>query len=342
MMRRGGAALFLLAAVAVAQDAAPPALDYGPYDHFLASKETARLRRRATKLVQGLRGLYYTCPTCKGSGEVWVVVRERYYDPVTEMWIPEVKEKQDCSRCKGTRKLFQKSVAERFLQAGLHPDVRRDRRWKGIESSWLQRLEATGVAYRKLPRMRYEVSGPFGTVEGGSSSLWPIRFRLHQVGDEWDWYLYNAEVDGAFGVVPEVAGVHTVSEVLAGDALRLENGTIVRVCGITIPTPDNKIPSGPVAKPDEAARDVLRKLVQGKQVTLTADKYSSATLGGNAIAFVELPREGDEAEPEDVGLRLLAEGVARTHPKHAHMRKASYTKAETEAREAGKGVWAER
>ena len=189
--------------------------------------------------------------------------------------------------------------------------------------------------------MQYEVAGPYGTVQGGRSTLWPLRFKLQQVGGKWDWYLFNAEIDGAFGDVPHASGVHTVKEVVAGDVLRLEDGTVVRVCGITIPTPDNQIHRDPVGRPDEAARDHVRKLLQGKKVKLVADKYSSVTLGGHAIAFVEFPAETEgDAEPMDVGLKLIEDGIARTHPKHAHMRKSTYAKAETGARKEGRGVWA--
>ena len=125
MRTRIGLALLIFAGLAWAGGDPTKNLDYGPYAHYMKSKEKASLSRRAGKLMRTLRGLYYQCTKCKGRGQIMVVVRERYYDRRREEWIPKLEEKQTCDRCKGDRKLFRESVAAKFMSAGLHPDVRR-------------------------------------------------------------------------------------------------------------------------------------------------------------------------------------------------------------------------
>lgn len=64
------------------------------------------------------------------------------------------------------------------------------------------------------------------------------------------------------------------------------------------------------------------------------DKYATVTCDGHAIAFLEL-------DGKDCGEELLRRGLARLHPKHMHRRFGTCRSAETEAKEAKVGIWAE-
>ena len=287
-----------LAAVSLAKDEAPKDFDYGPYFHFLKSKETAKLRARTVKLVQGLRGLFYQCPTCRGRGKILVVVREEYYDRELERRVPEVREMQSCPKCDGERMLFKEALAERFIRRGFYADDFRHREWRSVHDRWLRRLESTRVGFRKTPRIRYDVSGRYATVRSGRSALWPLEFRLQRFAGKHEWFLHDADLHGSLGQGDaRVAGTAKVERVFAGDVLQLEDGMIVRIAGITIPTPDNKIQKNPVSRPDESARATVRGMLEGKEVKLVPDKHASLTLDGQAIAFVEL-------DSRDVGEEL--------------------------------------
>jgi len=125
-----------------------------------------------------------------------------------------------------------------------------------------------------------------------------------------------------------------VKEVLAGDVLELEGGQIVRVCGIVIPGADGKIPTEEVPLPDPTVREDVAARLEGKVVSLSEDRYSKVTLQGYAIGFVEL-------DGKDLGEDLLERGLARRHPKHKHQRNSTYMKAESAARKAKAGCWAQ-
>jgi endonuclease YncB( thermonuclease family) len=265
---------------------------------------------------------------------VEVVVRERYYDRVRERWVPAVKGKRTCRKCRGERMLYNEALAERFLKQAFHPDDPRRRQWRSVRRRWRKRLKETRVGFRRTPKMRYQVNGRYATVRGGRSTLWPLDFKLRRIDGQHEWFLHEPDLHGPFGRGDaRVSGTAKIVRVLAGDVFQLEDGTIVRIAGITIPSPDNKIQKNPLLHPDEAARETVRAMLEGKRVELLADKHASLTLDGHAIAFVALAGT-------DVGEELLRRGVARVHPRHAHMRKTKYQKAQSDARLAGVGCWA--
>ncbi|MDH3592293.1 MAG: thermonuclease family protein, partial [Planctomycetota bacterium] len=112
-----------------------------------------------------------------------------------------------------------------------------------------------------------------------------------------------------------------------------EGGMYVRLCGVTVPSAGNKIPSGPVMRTNDTARDTVKAMIEGKVVKLQADKFSKMTLDGMALVFVE-------HDGKDLGTELLTSGVVRKHPKHGHMKRTAYGKAESAGRTAKAGCWA--
>ena len=78
----------------------------------------------------------------------------------------------------------------------------------------------------------------------------------------------------------------TVETVLNGDTLLLENGTVVKLIGVT--TPDANDPEKEVRQFGMAAADYTQDMVEGKEIRI---KYFSQqdTTDGRALAAVYLP-----------------------------------------------------
>ena len=103
--------------------------------------------------------------------------------------------------------------------------------------------------------------------------------------------------------------------------------------GIAIPGPKGKLPKSPVAMVNTLTRDTVAAELLGKTVEIKRDKYSTITLDGHPIAYIEV-------DGNDYGEGLLRRGLVRKHPKHAHQRNGTYIKTETAAKKAGAGIWA--
>jgi len=130
-------------------------------------------------------------------------------------------------------------------------------------------------------------------------------------------------------------GYYTVSRVTDGDTIELSNGEIVRYIGIDTPEVREKDGSGWIYKPmpfAEKAKDLNRKLVEGKSVKLEFDvqkhdKYK------RLLAYVY-------AEDKMVNIDLVKEGLAMiyTYPpnvKYSQM----FLDAQREARDNKRGLW---
>jgi endonuclease YncB( thermonuclease family) len=128
----------------------------------------------------------------------------------------------------------------------------------------------------------------------------------------------------------------TVAEVIDGDTIGLDDGSIVRLAGIEAPKPPPGRRDGRSWPLADAARAVLRELARGKPVTLVfggtrEDRY------GRRLAQVYLA-DGTWLEGE-----LLKRGLARVHTLEDNRARAAEMLAlERAARTARRGLWAER
>jgi endonuclease YncB( thermonuclease family) len=316
---------------------APKGLRYGPYVHYHKSRAVSDLKKRVDRLFRHLRGLFYECPRCKGKGTIEVLLEAAYYDAIREVWVPAVYETKTCPRCDGEQKLFRAGKAQAFVAEAFSDRYRKHSAYAEVRASWVDRLKESGRAYARGPKIKTSVEGLYGTVRGSKRNpLFPLQFRLEPVGGGYEWFLHDSELAGAFraerdlGVLP--AG-GKVTAVWAGDIIELDGKHVVRLCGIAIPGPKGKLPKSPVAMVNTLTRNTVATELLGKIVEIGRDKYSTITLDGHPIAYIEI-------DGKDYGEGLLRRGLVRKHPVHAHERKGTYIKAETEAKKAGAGIWA--
>jgi endonuclease YncB( thermonuclease family) len=136
------------------------------------------------------------------------------------------------------------------------------------------------------------------------------------------------------GPAPSAGG--TVTEVIDGDTLSLDDGRTVRLVGIEAPKPPPGAREGRVWPLADAATAALGALARGKAVTLVyggtrADRY------GRRLAQVYLA-DGLWLQGE-----LLRRGLARVHMvEDNRARAADMLALERGARSARRGLWAER
>ena len=261
------------------------------------------------------------------------MLREGYYDG-HRVWIPPVEVIRGCPTCDRRKYLFQKSVAERFIRNGLPPDSRGN----SLAANELRRrLSESKSVYRTLPRMKFRVKGRFGIVSAGSGDgVFPLRFRMIPVGDKFVWYLHDESRFGAFDIereFPTPPSRSEVTEVYAGDVLRVSGGRIVRLAGITVPGSNGKVTKGWQPLPDDELRAYVRKTLMGKAIDIEPGKTAKFTCRGIPVVFVKW---GDV----DFAEHLLRKGFVRRHPKHKGKYSSTYLKAEKEARKAKAGIWA--
>lgn len=121
-----------------------------------------------------------------------------------------------------------------------------------------------------------------------------------------------------------------VAKVIDGDTIELVNGERVRYIGID--TPETYPPRGPEYYGEEA-KEANRKLVEGKRVKLELD-VDKRDRYGRLLAYVFV-------DTLFVNAKLLKDGYAKTYfiPPNVRYR-ALFIKLETEARTAGRGLWA--
>ncbi|MHC4933218.1 MAG: hypothetical protein ACYTGV_13620, partial [Planctomycetota bacterium] len=238
-----------------------------------------------------IRGLFTRCGTCEGKGSLREVVREGYWaDRVT--WVPPVYRTRTCPTCEGQRKLFHVGKGEKVFAEFTRPQTSAAANFVIAKERWLQRLHATQSTFMQRVTARIQVQGRYGLVNGAASNpLFPLHFVLLPVGKKYEWFLHSQLLNGRFrfgtenGAVPAQA---RIADVFAGDILALETGQLVRICGVTIPLAGGKLAPPDLMAADEVTRAIVRKELLDKTVGLTSDKYSRITLGGHAIAFVEL------------------------------------------------------
>ncbi len=127
---------------------------------------------------------------------------------------------------------------------------------------------------------------------------------------------------------------YRVLEVVDGDTLKLEGAEgRVRLRIVGIDTPETRHPESTEQYLGAEARERLRELIGGRPVTLAGAKKKDRY--GRRLARVL------NAAGEDVGARLLEEGLARVLRKYDFDEKGRYIALEAAARQAGRGLWRE-
>jgi endonuclease YncB( thermonuclease family) len=301
----------------------PAGLRYGRYLHYLESREQAALKRRATRVMRDLAGLHHRCPRCSGSGVISVVVR-RGYTAADGTVVPAEYESRTCPRCKGKRRLFRSGVASAAYERYGAPDG-------AGEEAFMRQARLSGSSFLQQPPIRAVVEGTYGTVYGPrGDALFPLHFVLLPDGRDYEWFL-GPDTPHELVMAP---GEATVAGVAAADILLLDDGTIVRVCGLVVTDKRGRELPPDATATNETVRLAARALILGKRVKLTPDKYARMTCDGHPLVFVEV-------NGGDYGELLLRAGLVRRHTRHKHARNMRYQRAETEAKKAQRGIWAD-
>jgi len=132
---------------------------------------------------------------------------------------------------------------------------------------------------------------------------------------------------------------YTVTRIVDGDTILLDNGTKVRYIGID--TPETKHPKKPVQYFGKEASEANKKLVDGKKVRLEydvqkTDKYGRAL----AYVYVEDASQGHPVGEIFVNAWLVENGYARvsTYPPNVKYQN-KFIELERKAREEKRGLW---
>jgi len=128
-------------------------------------------------------------------------------------------------------------------------------------------------------------------------------------------------------------GPYRVRRVIDGDTLLLEDGTRVRLLGVD--TPETKHPSQPAEPLGRQAAAFTRRHVEGRRVRLRFDRERRDRYR-RVLAYVY---RGEWFLNEE----LIRAGFSRAETGFPYSRrmKQRFLKAEAEAREAERGLWAE-
>jgi micrococcal nuclease len=126
------------------------------------------------------------------------------------------------------------------------------------------------------------------------------------------------------------AGEGVVAEVIDGDTIRLASGETVRYIGVD--TPETRHPQKGVECYGTEASNRNKQLVEGARVRLEKD-VSDTDRYGRLLRYVYV-------DDTFINFELVAQGYARAAsfpPDVAHQ--DTFQEAETDAREAGRGLW---
>ena len=125
---------------------------------------------------------------------------------------------------------------------------------------------------------------------------------------------------------------YRVERVVDGDTLLLENGTRVRLIGVN--TPETKHPDKPVEPLGPEAAEFTRQHVEGREVTLQFDRERHDRFQ-RVLAYVYL-------EDWFLNEELIRQGFSKAETRfpYRNSMKKRFRKAESEAREQGRGIWA--
>ena len=125
-----------------------------------------------------------------------------------------------------------------------------------------------------------------------------------------------------------------VERVIDGDTIELDGGEKVRLIGVD--TPETVHPVKPIERFGKEASAFTRRLAEGKRVRLEGefgvqkrDRY------GRTLAYVWLP------DGELLNLEIIRQGYGFAYTKYPFFRMEEFRAAEREARDKGRGLWAE-
>ena len=124
----------------------------------------------------------------------------------------------------------------------------------------------------------------------------------------------------------------TVETVINGDTLLLENGTVVKLIGVT--TPDANDPEKEVRQFGMAAADYTQDMVEGKEIRITYF-YQQDTTDGRARAAVYL------LDGTCLNAELIRQGYGRADESCTSGDVEIYREYEQQAREHKRGLWAD-
>jgi micrococcal nuclease len=126
--------------------------------------------------------------------------------------------------------------------------------------------------------------------------------------------------------------------VVDGDTLVLENGERVRLIGVD--TPESVDPRRPVEYFGKEAAEFTRKMVQGKRVRLEFDPANAAaghkdnTSQRRTLAYVYL-EDGTLLNAE-----IIKQGYGHVYTRAPYKYLEQFRQLEQEARQHGRGLWA--
>jgi micrococcal nuclease len=128
-----------------------------------------------------------------------------------------------------------------------------------------------------------------------------------------------------------------VERVVDGDTLLLQSGERVRLIGVD--TPETKHPKKPVEYFGKEASAFTRRMVEGKRVRLEFDQANVARghkdRYGRTLAYVFL-EDGTLLNAE-----ILKQGYGHAYTQFPFSRMEEFRQLEREAREQGRGLWAQ-
>ncbi len=125
----------------------------------------------------------------------------------------------------------------------------------------------------------------------------------------------------------------TVETVINGDTLLLENGTVVKLIGVT--TPDANDPEKEVRQSGMAAADYTQDMVEGKEIRITY-YFQQDTAEGRTLAAVYL------LDGTCLNAELIKQGYGRADEACTSGDVETYREYEQQAREGKRGVWADK
>ncbi len=132
--------------------------------------------------------------------------------------------------------------------------------------------------------------------------------------------------------IAEPEQTYLVTRVVDGDTLLLSGGDRLRLLGVD--TPETVAPGRPVEPLGPEASAFTERMVEGKRVTLGYDKERKDRYG-RLLVYVYV--EGVLLNEE-----LIRAGFSRAQFQYPYsgVMKARFSRAEDEARETGRGLWA--
>lgn len=123
-----------------------------------------------------------------------------------------------------------------------------------------------------------------------------------------------------------------VVRVIDGDTIKLSNGEKVRLIGVD--TPETVHPSKPVEYFGREASKFTKQLCEGKTVRLEYD-WQKTDKYGRTLAYIYL------TDGRLVNAEIIKEGYGFAYTKFPFKYLEEFRQYEREAREKGKGLWAE-